>query len=118
MKKLVSWIEIPVVDFNRAVKFYQNILNIELDLKGEGEEKMALFPGGEGALFFKPGFNPAKEGVIINLNAGKEFDATINKISDNGGKIITPKTPVKSGDQGYYALFIDSEGNRMGLNGE
>lgn len=118
MGKLISWIEIPVTDFQRAVNFYQNVFNFELETKDSGEEKMAFFPGGEGVLFYKPGFTPSAAGVIINLDAGSRFDEAMSRISENGGKIIRQKTPVKSGGTGFFALFIDSEGNRLGLNGE
>jgi predicted enzyme related to lactoylglutathione lyase len=26
-----------------------------------------------------------------------------------------PKTPIHDGDCGYFAMFLDSEGNRVGL---
>lgn len=52
MKKLVSWVEIPALDFKRAVKFYNTILKIKLQEVDCGTEKMACFPSGEGAISF------------------------------------------------------------------
>jgi len=39
----------------------------------------------------------------------------LDKVEKNGGKIVTPKTPHADGN-GYFALFLDSEGNRIGLH--
>ena len=54
MEKLVSWIEIPAVDFKRAVNFYNTILEIKLEEVDCGTEKMACFPSGEGSNFICP----------------------------------------------------------------
>ena len=44
MKNLVKLIEIPVTDFNRAVKFYEAIMAIKLTVCDSCEtEKMAFF---------------------------------------------------------------------------
>ena len=117
-ERLISWIEIPVEDFDRAVEFYSSVLELEFKRESSGEEKMAFFPGGEGVLFYKPGFKPSKDGVIINLNVGEKLDATIERIEKKGGAIVRSKTKIKSEEQDYFALFIDSEGNRLGLNGK
>jgi uncharacterized protein len=118
MEKLISWVEIPAEDFERAVHFYNTILGMELKKEDCGHEKMACFPTGEGAIFSTPGFKPSKDGVIINLNVGNKLDETIEKIAENGGTIVKGKTKIEAEGQGYFALFIDSEGNKLGLNGE
>ncbi len=117
MKKLISWVEIPAEDFQRAVDFYNSILGIELN-KDCGREKMACFPSGEGAIFSTPGFKPSKDGVIVNFDVGSRLDTTIEKIKEKGGSIVKPKTKIDGEGQGYFVLFIDSEGNKLGLNGE
>nr|NQU91622.1 VOC family protein [Bacteroidota bacterium] len=118
MKNLISWVEIPATDFKRAVMFYNAILGLDLQEVDCGEEKMACFPTGEGAIFFAPDFNPSKDGVIVSLNTENDLDNTIIRIENNGGKIIYPKTKIQAEGRGYFALFIDSEGNRMGLYGD
>jgi predicted enzyme related to lactoylglutathione lyase len=118
MKKLVSWIEIPAADFKRAVKFYNTILEIKLQEIDCGTEQMACFPSGEGAISFAPGFNPSKDGVLVSLNTGNDLDDTILRIEKNGGKVIQPKTKIQVEGRGYFSLFIDSEGNKVGLYGD
>lgn len=117
MKKLVSWVDIPAVNFERAVKFYNTILGIELQVTDCGKEKMACFPSGEGAISFAPGFNPSKDGVLVSLNTENDLDNTMNIIEKNGGKIIQPKTKIQAENRGWFSLFIDSEGNKIGLYG-
>jgi predicted enzyme related to lactoylglutathione lyase len=118
MKKLVSWIEIPAADFKRAVNFYSAILEIKLDEVDCGTEKMACFPSGEGAISFAPGFNPSKDGVLVSLNTGDDLDKTILRIEKNGGRVIQPKTKIQAEGCGYFSLFIDCEGNKVGLYGD
>jgi len=118
MKKLVSWVEIPTVDFKRAVMFYSTVLRIELQETDCGTEKMACFPSGEGAIISAPGFHPSKDGVLVSLNTGNDLDSTMIRIEENGGRIIQPKTKIQVENRGYFSLFIDCEGNKLGLYGE
>ena len=118
MEKIISWVEIPAENFERAVNFYNAVFNLGLEGIDFGEEKMACFPSGEGAISLAPGFKPSKDGVIVSLNAGKNLEATLKKIVQNGGSVVQPKTKIEAEGRGYFALFIDSEGNRMGLYGD
>jgi uncharacterized protein len=117
MKNLISWVEIPTVDFKRAVDFYSNVLGIEFQVFEHPEEKMACFPSGEGAIFYAPGYNPSKDGVIVSLNTEDDLEGTIKRIEKNGGKILIPKTKIEVEGRGYFATFIDTEGNKLGLYG-
>ena len=45
MKNLIAFFEIPAENFERAVKFYESVLNIQFDALCDCEtEKMAFFP--------------------------------------------------------------------------
>ncbi|MDR1678381.1 MAG: VOC family protein [Prevotellaceae bacterium] len=118
--KTVTFFEIPAFDFDRAVKFYETILGLKLSVMDYDNEKMALFPADDGQC---PGavswdsertFLPSKNGVLIHLHI-TDMEKTISAIEKNGGKITRPKTKIESESRGYFALFIDSEGNRLGL---
>lgn len=39
----------------------------------------------------------------------------VAKVPAAGGKVVTPKTALPEG-MGYFAHFVDSEGNRVGLH--
>ncbi|GAO29523.1 VOC family protein [Geofilum rubicundum] len=116
MEKLISWVEIPAADFQRAVKFYNKVL--KLDMKGEdyGTEKMACFPSGEGAIVMAEGYAPSKNGVIVSLLVPDSIDLTVARIEENGGKLTHPKTKIEAEGMGYFAVFLDIEGNRIGLH--
>jgi predicted enzyme related to lactoylglutathione lyase len=117
MKKFISWVEIPAKDLHRAVKFYNSVMQVDLQIADFGEEKMAGFPNGEGAISQAPNFQPSSEGTIVSLNAGNEIDGVIERIMAGGGKIITGKTRIEAEGMGYFALFTDTEGNKVGLHG-
>lgn len=118
MTKLISWVEIPTKEFERAVNFYSKVLNVELQVVDCGEEKMACFPNGEGAISYAPDFKPSKNGTLISFNMQNDLDGSIERIEKNNGLIVKPKTKIEAEGRGYFALFIDSEGNKVGLYGE
>jgi len=117
MKKLISWVEIPAENFERAVKFYNTFLGVKLNVIDCGTEKMACFPNDEGAISYAPDFNPSKDGVLVSLNMEDGLDEAIDVIKRNGGTIVNPKTKIEAEGRGYFALFMDSEGNKVGLYG-
>jgi len=118
MKKIFYWVEIPALDFDRAVDFYSKLLGVELEGIECGTEKMACLPNDAGAISQAPEFKPSKDGVLVSINAGTDIDGWIERIKANGGTIDRPKCKIEAEGRGYFALFIDTEGNRLGLYGE
>ncbi len=120
MKALVSFFEIPASDFDRAVRFYETVLNLKLSAMDCGHEKMAFFPeeNGEcpGAISWSAAisFLPSENGVLISLRV-PDMETAINSIEKNGGKILITKTKIEDENRGYFAVFTDCEGNRVGL---
>lgn len=120
MKKFVAFFEIPALDFDRAVAFYQAIFNLKLTVCDCGDlEQMAFFPheGSEptGAISLAPDFKPSADGVLVSLNVDADMEGTLARVVKNGGKVLRPKTKIEAEGMGYFALFADSEGNRVGL---
>lgn len=115
MNKLISWVEIPATDIHRATKFYSQVFNLDMEVMDFGEEKMACFPNGEGAISQAPNFNPSKDGVLVSFNAGQDLDAVLAIVKDNGGEVLKSKTKIEAEGRGYFALIIDTEGNKVGL---
>lgn len=76
MEKLISSVEIPTNDFERAVKFYEKVLQTELKAQDFGTEKMACFPTGEGAIIYEPNYKPSENGVIVSLQVADNIDQT------------------------------------------
>lgn len=118
-KNFISIFEIPATDFSRAKSFYQAILNVDMEEVDMGGVQMALFPGDgqsvSGAVIKGAGYKPSADGVIIYLNGGNDLQLLLNKIETNNGKVIVPKTEIAS-EMGFYAMFIDTEGNRLGVH--
>jgi len=119
MKTHISLFEIPASDISRAVDFYQAILNMKIEKMDMPGMKMGIFPyEGQivaGVIIEADGYKPSSDGVTIYLNGGENLQVILDKVEKNGGKIITPKTP-HADESGYFAIFLDSEGNKIGLN--
>ena len=119
MKNLISIVEIPTIEFPRAVTFYQTILNTSIEEINMDGVLMGLFPGdGETvsvALINSSQYKTSMDGSVVYFNAGDDLQIVLDKIKANGGKIIVPKTDIGSGI-GFYAMFMDTEGNKLGLH--
>ncbi len=119
MQHFISWFEIPATNFKRAVSFYSAILGIDIEENDSYGMKMGLFPSdGEnisGAIVEGEGCSPSKNGVLVYLNGGKDLQTLLDKVSAEKGTILVPKTQI-SPDMGYFGIFLDSEGNRIGVH--
>ena len=119
MNSFISLFEIPATDIPRAVNFYQTILDIKIERMEMPGMEMGIFPYEEqavtGVIMKGEGFKPNADGVTIYLNGGDNLQTILDKVEVNGGKIILPKTSHADGN-GFFALFLDTEGNRLGLN--
>ncbi|ODS81140.1 MAG: glyoxalase [Cytophagaceae bacterium SCN 52-12] len=119
MKNIVSIVEIPANDFSRAITFYEAILDISIEKVEMDGIHMGLFPNdGEGIfvqLIHGSGYKPSADGVVVYLDAGSDLQTVADKIEANGGEILMPKTEIGP-EMGFYALFTDTEGNRLGLH--
>jgi predicted enzyme related to lactoylglutathione lyase len=117
-KDYVSWFEIPAIDFNQAVNFYNHIFGFEMTQNITDVNAMAFFPatsGIGGAVIAGPGSIPSDKGPLIYLNGGNDLENVLNKVVEAGGRIVMPKTLI-SVDEGYFAIFIDSQGNKLALH--
>ena len=119
MKNLISIVEIPATDFSRAVKFYQTILTVSIEEVDMDGIQMGVLPSdGETVnvvLVRGNDYKPTTDGAVIYLNTGNDLQPTLDKVEQNGGQVIVPKTEI-SPEMGFFALFIDTEGNRLGLH--
>jgi predicted enzyme related to lactoylglutathione lyase len=114
----VSWFEIPAIDFKEAVEFYQYIFGITMEQNITTANAMAFFPtitGIGGAVVTGSGYKPSDSGSLIYLNAGNDLSLVLDKVEPAGGRIIMTKTLI-SEESGYFAIFIDSQGNKLALH--
>lgn len=103
----------------RAMKFYGNVLEIELEITDMQGIQMAFFPmdgqNVSGALVAGPDNSPSAGGILVYLNAGDDLQPYLDRAADAGAHIIVPKTEI-SPEMGYFAVFSDSEGNTMAFH--
>jgi uncharacterized protein len=122
----LNWFEIPVTDADRAKKFYETILDIEMvkPTAEDGVDEMVLFPRHpntimgisgivSGALVKSKRLKTSNNGILIYLNASPSIKTVIDKIEKAGGEIVMPRT---KNPAGYIAIFTDTEGNTVGLH--
>lgn len=120
---VVGWFEIPVADMERAVKFYESVFDYKLERVKMGPHLMAMFPGvpdkigSAGSLVYDPNvYKPSPDGVQIYFTtATGDLTEDLKRVEAAGGKIIMPKTLITE-EIGYFAVFIDSEGNKISLH--
>jgi predicted enzyme related to lactoylglutathione lyase len=119
MNSYISMFEIPATDISRAVSFYEALLDINIEKMDVEGMQMGVLPyEGQmvtGVIIQADGYKPSKDGVTMYLNAGENLQIMLDRVEKNGGQIILPKT-AHADESGYFALFIDSEGNKMALN--
>lgn len=117
-KHYVSWFEVPANNFQQAVDFYSYIYGIEMEQNFDGNYAMAFFPANKGiggAIVSGPGSTPSDTGPLLYLNGGKDLNTILGRVEEAGGRIVMAKTLI-SEEAGYFAIFIDSEGNKLALH--
>jgi uncharacterized protein len=117
-ENMAVWFEIPVIDMERAKRFYSHLLSIDIQVRNFGGTPYGLFSmegyGNSGALVKHEDFVPSAKGLTLYLNGGEDLSEPLGRVEREGGKILVPKTQI-SEEIGYYALLLDTEGNRVGL---
>jgi hypothetical protein len=116
----INWFEIPAANFERAVRFYEQILAAPLPIDASFPGmRMAMLPyeepGVGGCLLEFEQARPHADGVRVYLNGGDNLQPILDRIVAAGGQIIMPKTLIRD-DIGYIGMFTDSEGNIIGLH--
>ena len=118
MSNAINWFELPATDFQRAVTFYGNVLNAELQEFENNGVHMAFFPatdnGVGGCVTHGNGNQPHTEGTLVYLNGGEDLDKPLSRVENAGGQVVMPKTSI--GENGFIAMFTDTEGNRVAFH--
>ena len=123
MKNSINWFEIPVKNFDRAKKFYETIMDAEVNVippMPDMPMKYGMLPfdmeggGIGGGIVEGPGFEPSDKGSLIYLNGGDDLSGPLSKVETAGGKIVLPKTAI--GPNSFMAHFIDTEGNKVAFH--
>lgn len=113
------WFEIPVLDMERAQKFYETVFDTTIEVNDMGGFKMGIFPHKKVgcALCQHEAYVPAGKGVLVYMNANPDLSSALNQIEAAGGQVLKPKTQI-SPEHGFMALFHDTEGNMLALHSD
>lgn len=122
-KNVISWFEIGTTDLDRATKFYEIIFDVTLTPMDMDNIRMRMFPvtdmmeGVGGALVDSGGFHKpsSTDGPLVYLNGNPNLQRVLDKVEAAGGTIMVPKMEITP-EYGHMAVFIDTEGNRIGLH--
>ncbi|HEY4002568.1 MAG TPA: VOC family protein [Candidatus Xenobia bacterium] len=113
-----SWVDIPVKDLDRAIRFYSAVLGAEIARAMVGGSLIGLLPRGQqgvgGCLVAAQGsFQPSSWGALIHLECHGRLKAAQAAVEASGGKVVTPFHRTHPGM--YRVIVMDPEGNRVAL---
>lgn len=115
----LCWFEIPTADFDRAKAFYEALLGSPIERMEMGPVTMGFLPPVDGAttgaIVHADENKPSAEGVTVYFSGGDDLTEVLNRVEPAGGTVVVPKTEIGEGF-GFFALFMDTEGNRVGLH--
>ena len=117
----IAWFDIYVADMNRAVSFYETVLQQKLEPIGDptGETQMMSFPtdmgvyGAGGALVKSPYARPGVGGTLVYFSV-EDCANEESRVVAAGGKVVRPKFSI--GEFGWVSLCEDTEGNMFGFS--
>lgn len=120
---VAGWFEIYVNDISRAKKFYETVLQVQLQtLEVPGSEDLLMeafpmspddLPGASGSLVQMEGMQAGGNSTIIYFSS---MDCSVEeaRVVDAGGEVF--KTKMSIGDYGFISLCVDTEGNIFGIH--
>ena len=118
MSNQIVWVDIPVNDLDRAIKFYTAVLGEEVVKQTYSGFTLGLLPHAgthvSGCLVNSQDNRPSQQGPMIYLNVNGRMDTAIAAAGANGGELLQGKHQI--GEHGYRALVLDSEGNKIALH--
>lgn len=119
---VISWVEIPVVDMDRAKQFYESVFGIKIEVHQLKDLLMGWFPyvdgkpGASGSLVQHSGaYVPSDTmGPVVYFNC-EDVQHVLDRVVGAGGQIMQPKTQINE-TIGFMGILSDTEGNRIALH--
>lgn len=120
MANPIVWVDIPVRNLNRAMRFYSAVLDLTLKKEefttlsiglvpqGAGEVGVCLFP------FSEEDHQPSLHGPLIYLNCEGRLAEALEEADRCGGRVLKGRHSI--GGMGWRAIVADPEGNRIALH--
>ncbi len=119
MSNRIVWVDIPVLELERAIAFYSAVLGSPVTKEGGPGFVFGLLAhsGNDvGGCLYSPGADnsPSKVGPLIYLNAEGRLAQAVQAVTAQGGQVLQPVHQI--GPHGFRAIVLDSEGNRVALH--
>ena len=115
MSHRIIWFDLPVIDLQRAVKFYSAVLDVEIT---EMAPDVAVISHEEnevsGCLYVKEGDRPSDHGVLLYMNVDGRLEYAVHATEAHGGQVL--RSIHQIGEWGNRAIILDTEGNRIALH--
>lgn len=108
----ICYIQIPAIDVDRSVAFYEAVFGWNIRRRGDGEVAFADTVG-EVSGTWVTGRPPSSEPGLLLYVLVESVEQTLEQIVRLGGEIVTPLTPQGEGEA--YATFRDPAGNVLGV---
>ena len=113
------WVDIPVLDLERAIAFYGAVLASGVTREGGAGFAFAVLAhaGSDvaGCLVPSDAVNgPSLRGPLVYLNVDGRIADAERAATALGGRVLQPTHAI--GPHGFRAIIVDSEGNRVALH--
>ena len=110
MEGKIVHVNIPSTNLAESQQFYSDIFGWTFT---PNNERYVLFDDGGMGGGFSLDPNPLPvDGVLLFIQVN-DLNEKLQQIEEAGCKIVLSKTPI--GGPGFYGVFTDPQGNRMGL---
>lgn len=118
MGDIIVWADIPCTDLQRAMKFYAHVTGLAVDLMPGGADVAVISdPSSDKAAVSADlylGGTPTDTGSTVYFGTNGDIDGMLARVKEAGGTVMQEKQDMGT-MVGWIALFMDSEGNRIGL---
>lgn len=116
---VITWFEIPSVDFQRACDFYAHVLQKPVENMNMPGITMGMIKAADGvvtgAVVHHEAYKPTTDGPGLYLWVADGIDAATKRVEEKGGRLMMPKMHI-SEEIGWAAWYVDSEGNKIALH--
>jgi len=108
----ICHIIIPSKNYQKSKVFFERVFGWKIEKQPETTSLDILPPSGKGV---SAELN-SKEAIVVPSIHTPNIEAKLKLIEKFGGKKLKGKTPIgKNAEHGFFALFLDPNGNKMCL---
>jgi len=114
---LAVWMDIPVIDLDRAMVFYETVLRrkVEKETFDNIVFAVVMHESGNGACLIVDAEAVSQDhGILVYFNVDGHLRESVGHVIEAGGEIMEDIHSI--GPHGFRAIICDSEGNRIALH--